>query len=451
MRAAPTLALLALAACEGGSNPAVRIELVDPSGENAALGIIEGELFVDVRQGDRSLCAEGCATEIRGGDFELSLPIDGFEELTRIQARMTGGPAELVGAVAPFAVAGEGLETAELPVRLVMMEAGRCAPLELFNVSTSGRPRLVEARRDLGVATRRNVVLLAGGRGAGGGSNRLDLFDQVVVEMRPPLDSPAGALGPTRGLRLSEDQALFVGETAWIVETQVQAPPAAVPVALHAGAGFASALALLRNNAAVIGGTSSQQVTWLTGQTVFEPYDLSEPRAFAAAAAGEEGILVVGGGPGAEWITVDGRTTPIVDGVPDSVGGWVTASPSGQTFLAIGGSGAQTTLFTGCPACVASAGPAWERAREGAAATRTAAGVLWIVGGEGSAAIDRVVWGDDEVPEIVPARDLAIARAGAAVVEHASGVVIVIGGEGVSGMLADVELCTPPDRLDPLL
>lgn len=141
--------------------------------------------------------------------------------------------------------------------------------------------------------------------------------------------------------------------------------------------------------------------------------------------------------------------------IADSTGGWIAVSPSRQTFLAIGGSGSETTIFRGCPACVGEPGPMWTRARAGASAVQTAAGALWIVGGDDSALIDRVVWRDEgwrEVPEIIEETfTLTTPRDGAAVVEHASGVVTIIGGENtVSGMLDTVEVCTPPGALDPL-
>lgn len=454
MRRTTPLLLLVLAACEGASNPGVRIEMIDPGGENAAREIREGLLAVRVRQGDRSLCDAGCSTEIVGGSFELALPIESLVELTFIQAEMTGGDADTIGAVPGFAVAGEFLETAMVPVRVVMQPPGTCAPLDLFNVSSSGIPRLVEPRRDMAIAVRRNLVLLAGGRGEAGGSNRADFFDQVVVEMRLPLESPSGPLGPSRGLALSEDQSLVVGETAWIYDRPPQGPASPVPLpgTLHAGAGFASALALVNNSAAVIGGEASSQVTWFTANTFFGTYDLSETREFAAAAAGREGVLVVGGGPGAEWITLDGRTIPATGIIAESTGGWIAVSPSGQTFLAIGGSGSETTIFRGCPACVGEPGPMWTRARAGASAVQTEAGALWIVGGDDGALIDRVVWDDGETPRIVEETfTLTTPRDGAAVVEHASGVVSIIGGENtVSGMLDTVEVCTPPGALDPL-
>lgn len=231
-------------------------------------------------------------------------------------------------------------------------------------------------------------------------------------------------------------------------ERQVQGPPAPAQVTVHEGAGFASALALVNNTAAVIGGTDTDQVSWFTARTPFPATTLTTPRAFPAAAAGAEGVLVVGGGPGAEWITITGAPV-FIDGVPDSVGGWVTASPSGQTFLAIGGSGAVTTIFRGCPACVAEPGPEWTRARDGASAVRTEAGVLWIVGGDDSALVDLVRW-EGEMPMVSPGPDLSQPRAGAAVAEHASGVVFVVGGENAEGMLAEAELCTPAEGLDPL-
>ncbi len=444
-------ASLSLLGCDDATSPGVTIELIDPSGENAAVGVVEGTLSIELRQGETLLCTEGCDTEIRGGDFALALPIASLVDLTRIQGRISGADVPTTwGAVPPFAIAGEGLETAELPVRLVMLPPSRCGLLRLFNVSTEGRPRLVEPRRGAAAVVRRNVVLLAGGIGPGGGSSRIDFFDQVVVEMRPPLEPAPGPLGRTVGLAMSEDESLFVGDTAWIYVRQM-GPPGATSVVLHAGADGSSALVLLGGLAGVIGGTGTSEISWITvGGTAVATGALSveRPGAIAARGAGE-GALVVGGAPGGEWVAPNMPPRPFA-GVPDASGGWLAVSPSGQSYLWIGATGTQTSVITGCPsACAVTDGPSWDRARDGASGTQTEAGAFWIVGGEGSDLIDIVRW-EGETPSIEPGPTLSSGtRAGASVVEHASGVVLVIGGQRGTEYLSDVELCMPA-ALDPL-
>ena len=450
-----TLSAFGLCACEGTNSPGVTIELVDPAGDNAAFGIVEGTLSVEVRQGDSLLCADGCESPIRGGEFRLGLPLESLTEPTTIHGRISGADSPTtVGAVTRFTVAGEFLETAEVPVRMVMMQAGRCEPLTLPNISSEGRPRLVEPRRDAAAIVRRNLVMLAGGVGPSGGSARVDFFDQVVVEMRPPLDSPPldQPLGITRGLALSEDESLVVGDTAWLYVSQ-RGPPAPTPVALHEGADGTSALVLLGSAAGVIGGTDTDQITWFSARgTDLGTGALLQPRSGAIAAAGANGALVVGGAEGGEWIQRPPLLSTAIDGLPDRSGGWIATSPSGRTFLWIGATGAETWLIEGCPeACEASLSPLrWETARSGAAATQTAAGVLWIVGGDGdSRQVDLVRW-DGETPRLSTGPELSSGRAGATVVEQVSGVVLVIGGERADGFLHDAEICTPAEGLDVL-
>ena len=68
--------------------------------------------------------------------------------------------------------------------------------------------------------------------------------------------------------------------------------------------------------------------------------------------------------------------------------------------------------------------------------------MLWIVGGEGSDEVDRVVW-DGSTPRFEAGPTLAEARTGAAVFEQASGIVTVVGGEGPEGLSRSVEQCMP--------
>lgn len=449
--------LVAPGCANDGGNPQLRIELVDPEGENPASRIIEGRLRVRVRQGESSLpCADRvCETEIRSGDFDLSLPIESFVALTTIQVEIEGGGELLLGAVPPFAVALESLETGMVPVRIVMMPPGPpgvCARIELDNISTEGSPRLVAPRRDMAAVVRRNFVLLVGGiEESGAESVRTDFFDQVVVGMRPPLESAPDRLGAARGIALDEDHSLVVGVNAFVWVRPAMGPPVVSNVDLHPGADFSSALVQVGLETAVIGGTGTASVTWLDerGRTI-ATRALTAPRAFAAAAAGEEGALVVGGGVGGEWIE-RGVDVPVrIDDVPSGSGGWLAASPTRRTFLWIGAHGTDTTVITGCPsACTVGRGPSWERARDGASGVRTAAGTFWIVGGDGSSMIDRVLW-DGEVPRIASGPTLAEARAGAALAEHVSGIVLVIGGEGSDRMRDDVEMCMPDTGLDPI-
>lgn len=459
---------LMAAGCESGPGvSAVTIRLIDPAGENAASDIVEGFVQVAIRQGDSLFCEDGsCEATIERGTFDLQFQHRdlSFTEHTLIQAEISGGDAPLVGAVPMFSIYREGLETGELPLRLVMMTPGAptCAPLTLSNIGASSPPRLL-SRRDVGAVLRRNMVVLAGGVGERGDSERVDFFDGVVVEMRPPLDDAPGPIGSARGIALSEDASLVLGTRSNVLISRrrppIPGPPVVTEPQLHDGAGVASASANLDRFTVIAGGTDSDGASWLDelGQVEAEA-TLVTPRTGAVAATGRGYVLVVGGGaPGAapaEWLELGASTGTPVDGIPEGAGGFLVASPTRERFLWVDYSAdGSTTLITGCPtACAATDGPAWPRPREGAAGVRTAAGVFWLVGGTEtgtpSALTDRILW-SGEVPEFQTGPDLTTARTGAAAVEHASGTITVFGGEGPEGLLGDVELCMPP-QLDAL-
>lgn len=465
--------LLLLAACEGSGDRVITVELIDPgTGGNPALGVVSGTVTVEVREGGelRTCDGEPCAAAIERGEFTLELPLGSFETLSRVQGRIEGGPEVLVGAAPPFGFDeffGSGQTVETLAVRIPMLELGaaRCTPFEAPNVSVGGLPVMSAPRRGAGVAVRRNIALVVGGLEAAGPSERVDFFDHAAAEMRPPLD-PVSPMGPTRGLTMSADESLFVGGSAFRFRRAQMGPPSAVSVALHPGASGLSALVATESAFAVVGGQSSDGLSWLEltggGVAVDAEHRLAAPRTDPAAAPLPGGDLLVLGGaeagmPTAELVPAggDGEPASFAADVPQGRGGWLHPSPDGARFLWVGrvledGTVAtDTVLLTGCPDCSVAPGPEWARARAEASGTTTEAGVLWIVGGVGSTSTDRVSW-VGAAPAIEPGPELTHPRAGASVVEHASGVVAVFGGHDGDGLRDDLELCLAAGGLDPL-
>lgn len=472
-----TLLGLSLAACNESSGPAtLTVQMIDPAGGNAAANVVAGTLDVQIRQGEE---IRGCDTtpcaQIRNMDFDLVLPIQSADALTFIHARIEGDSehALLFGAVPGFVISQDG-GLGELPIRVVFSPPDQCHVLAPEGVDASGPPRLPRPVRDAAVAIRRNLALLVGGQETDRASERAVRFDQLVVQTIP-LDAVEQPVGPARGLTLSEDHSLIVGDTVLLYELRRGPPEPTIVNGLHDGVGYASSLVALPEHGAILGGDATREITWLTRRGIRareQPTQLVTERAFAAATALGSTVLVVGGNapgtPNAELVE------PLADGVdagldeaalPPGSGGYLVESPSGASALWIGwahpdGTPSSTTvLITGCTrpsGCVASEGPAWPRPRLEAAATRTFAGVFWILGGsvEGadgpapSAFTDTVRW-DGETPTIAPGPPLVAARAGGTAFAHISGIVTIAGGQGTDGLRDDFELCFPA-ALDPI-
>lgn len=461
MRRALPLLLLLVGACEGSDgNVGPSISLIDESGDNAARDVASGQLSVLVRQDGRLVCdglEARCVTPITSGDFSLVLPITSLQADTELQLRITGGDDALFGAVPAFRPFGEGIDV--LPVRPVMQPALTCRELDPPAITTSGSLRLTRGRRDMAAVPRANLVLLAGGLEDDGPSREVDRYDQVVTEALTSLGPLSADIGAARGATLRDEGtslvSLVVGDgSSWRFVSQMGPPRAERVTGLHAGAGFASAVVRHEGGAAVVGGDDSDEVTWMSlDGDVSATTRLSEPRAFPAAAFVGGELIVVSGGTVERAPRERAGESVAVEGLPAGAGGALALSPSGDALLYLGfevdgAPSAETFVLRGCPeACAAEPGPAWEEPRAGVAFTRTDAGTLWLVGGEGSARIDLVVW-DGSAPRFEAGPTLAGPRAGAAVFEQASGVVTVAGGEGPDGPSRTFEQCTPA-ALDP--
>ncbi|HJL20528.1 MAG TPA: hypothetical protein RMH99_33030 [Sandaracinaceae bacterium LLY-WYZ-13_1] len=473
------LASLAWGCDDSGGAMGPTVELIDPSGQNAAADVVSGTLTVEVSQDGRRVDCGGdtdlCRGPVENGGFDLTLPIRTLEGITVVHARLDGGEASRIGATPRFDPFRDGL--GGLPIRLVMGRPGECAPLTPLAESGAGTVlRLPRPVRDAAVAVRRNIGLVLGGSEAAGGSSQVTRFDQLVVQSLP-LEDTASPAGPARGLALSDDDSVVVADGgAWhfrlALTSEEASPIPREPITLHAGAGFASAVVDRGFDGGVvlggaIDGAAVDGVTWIDedGDPDGAPTRLAVPRRFPAAVALDGGVLVVGGGadgePRAEWLVAgeDGVALGGVDGLPRASGGHLLPSPSGDAALWIGferedgTASPRTYLVSGCPAaCAVEEAFAWDRPRLDTAHASTDEGRHWLVGGldgDGpSRAVDVVAWraGDLERTDGPP---LQTARAGALAFEHASGVVTVAGGEGEAGLLADFEHCTPAS-LDPL-
>jgi len=132
-------------------------------------------------------------------------------------------------------------------------------------------------------------------------------------------------------------------------------------------------------------------------------------------------------------------------------GGALLRSADGSAALYVGGldeSGVvtrETWLVTGCPAdCTVTAGPAWEAPRERMAVAQTST-AGWLVGGRDasgpSARVERVVFRGTTAS--LETASLATAREDAAITPLAGGLVLIAGGRGADRALDEFELCAP--------
>src|SRR5436190_1157167 len=159
------IALLILAACDGGtSSSGLEVQLVRPDGTNAAEGV-DGTLRVEVRQAARLIpCDDGaCDAEIHNGVFDLVFPIESFEEDTRAQTTIEPDPGqEIRGATPVFKPFGESIDVLGV-VRIVMDVPSHCRLLTLEGVVFGDAPDFAHPHAHAAVVVRRNLALIAGG------------------------------------------------------------------------------------------------------------------------------------------------------------------------------------------------------------------------------------------------------------------------------------------------
>lgn len=457
----PLLALLA-AACEGGGSFAYYdVRIVDPSG---AFPVDDGTITVTVTQDGQALeCDDGpCTAAIRDGAFMgLELPLPSFDAMTEIAVEMSDGTERWIGATPPFQLHGEGIDFTAT-ARVVVARPSSCEVLTLDGFSSRDRPMLDPPRANAAAVVRRNLVLLAGGEKTDGSADdHVTRFDQLLIDTDPlPTWNEPEDIGAARGLTISEDVSLVIGDRgSFVFKRDPNGPPRADSLALHEGAGFASAVVPLPVGGAVIGGQATRGISWISAYGAADrSRRLAIERTAPVAARLGEGILVVGGHregePAAEWLTISGDGEPRdIPSLPAASGGVLFPSPDGAAALWIGyeqaGVTSADTFVIRCAEreCTAEPGPiTWDRARSDFASVITAAGTLWLIGGEASAAddpspVDIVRWVGG-VPQIEAGPDLPANNRGAVAFEHAAGIVTIAGGRDIAGQLV---MCFPSE------
>lgn len=461
-----SLLVLLAAACEEGGNLAYYdVEIVDATGD---FPVDDGTITVTVRHdGELLECDDGpCTADIRDGEFTepLELPLASFEGMTEIEVDLRDATdQQWIGATPRFQPFGELIDVTA-SVRVVVGQPSTCHPLTLEGFVTGDPPALDPPRANAAAVVRRNLVYLAGGVEIDGAADdHVTTFDQLLFHTDPlqTWNDPE-AIGAARGLSISEDVSVVVGdEGSFVFERDPNGPPRAERLELHEGAGFASAVVPLPTGGAVIGGQATRGISWISAQgAVDRGHELAVARTAPAAAPLEDGILVVGGHEegeaAAEWLSISGhgvaRDVPML---PVASGGVLFPSPDGAAALWIGyvegGATSADTFVIRCDeeACTAEEGPTWDRARADFAPVITAGGTLWLIGGEPAplesvSRVDQVRW-EGGMPNIEPLPDLATAKSGAVAFEHAAGVVTVAGGRDMVGQLV---MCFPSE-LDP--
>jgi hypothetical protein len=469
VRGLPALALALAAACSNSppASGALPIRLIAPTGANAAAGVEEGALVIEVARDGR---VDRVEAEIRDGDFLGELRLDDDDALTglvRIQGALTSrdGPSlwGALPAVRPISL------RAPFRPRMLFAAPG-CHVLDL----EAGVDRRFELPRRLRGpvalpwgASGTSALVLGGLDRDGAPADRLARLETVdLVDLSP--DEERGPFGEVRALALTPELVVVVadGQATPVRASDDETPREEAPLPLYDGAGAGSAaLVWAAELAAVLGGDAggANAVRWL-GVTAEGALEIRArgtvpgPREQAAVAALSGGLLVLGGGtPAAAWVPFEEDGVLLDLTLDDASGGFLLPSPDRERALWVGRRldevRSDTWLIEGCPdACVANPGPAWSRARDGAALVETVGGGPWLVGGrspDGTVVghTDRVLW-EAGGPRFVPGPDLAEPLAEGAAIEHAAGTFFVFGGVDGAGELQRRAQWCVPDALD---
>jgi hypothetical protein len=318
----------------------------------------------------------------------------------------------VVGGVAADGTPASGLERFWSPQLTASTGSGPVHPRALPEgpvraLRFAGQPRV------LLVGDRRAVVLDFGGDTVG------DMIDS-------PLAAHVGVGAASALVDLGASGLAIVGGAE-----------GATPVATISWVGIdrsvqRSALSAPRAGAAAVAWGASEGILIAGGQDAGEPTFAYVP----AAASAREEVL--------DFELPTRPTAPLH-------GGALLRSPDGRSALWVGATNEagdvsrETWLVRGCPAaCEVVPGPAWPAPRTRFEVARTSDGA-WIVGGrEGtapSARVERVTW-TGGAPSFA-STTLVVAREDAAVTALAAGMLLVVGGRGAGGALDGFELCAP--------
>lgn len=456
---ASTLALAA--GCDDASRAPFSIEVVTAGGTNPVAGATTGRLHVLVAQDGQPTRDQ--AVDLSGGTFQLDVTIASYGAPTRLGVELVRDGVTSLGAVPTFAPLGFGfvrvpvvpagscatvatqrLATPRARAAVVSVDAllavvggvgsdgtaassverfwspqltasdgsgpllsGSLAPGAARALRFAGQPRMLvlgpsgASILDFGGDTTEPIASLGGlHAGAGEASALVDLV--------------ASGMAVVGGLDAAS--------VSWIgVDRSVQQSELPAPRAGAAAASWGASEGLL-----VAGGNADGEPTF-----AYVP----------AAVAARSDVL---------GFDLPGGSAPLRGGV-------VLRSPDGASALylgaidELGAVSTETWLVRGCPrACAVEPGPAWPDAREGFAVAPTSTGA-WLVGGRvrgaPSARVERIVWSAGE-PSI-EATSLVTARDDAAVTPLAGGMILVVGGRGAERALESFELCAPAS-LEPI-
>lgn len=450
-----TLALLStLLGCNDGPRPPFRIEVVNAQGQSPILGAALGHLDVTVTQGSDVRRARA---DLLNGTFQLDLAIPSYTAYTNIDVELVRDGVTMYGSTANMVPLGIGY------ARVPVVAAGTC---ERIATQQLGTPRASHAV----VMSDFTAVAVGGIRGDGAPT-------QVVETWRAPqltsIDANlasltlAQAVGRVRALTFYQVPRVLVVASSRVSILDLNAAPSPsadlVPTGLHAGAGDPSALVDLITGGVLLVGPGTN-ASWITLERAVTSSVLPEARDQSTGTLlATSHILVAGGNADGNslggLIPLDAadRNNVVSFGPTDARrGGWLAPSPDRRSALYVGSRDAtdtltpETFLITGCPgACTVRPGPMWNEARENATFVDGPDGTTWILGGLESAAsvstVERIDW-DGATPRFTTSGALNTPRESAAAVHLAGGMILISGGRNGATMLSDFELCAPSSR-----
>lgn len=452
-------ASLALAAgCNDGSLlHAPKLLLRDASGAPADLsGVQSARIVYDFDT--LGVVEEEASGPVGNGDYDVDITyLDRrAQSYQRIELRDASGVV-LVGGT-PWVIRRDGS-----PIEVIVGTPGTCEIVPDLALAT--------ARESASAVLAGRHVLVSGGTEAGGPSaavDRLDLVTNTATSL-PPTDTP---LGPARGAMIDRDSALVLSDlhAPYIQLLESMDPVAGRPEpALHAGAESSPWVDNLGASGAVVVGTSpTDPATRLMSFVMPETHYVYTASLRVSAAERLIGTGAIGlwvgsyTGTTLGWehvISEAGDVRRKGDSYNDGLGAGLERHGAhlmmdrdGMRMGIFGGTDQNGVLRTdtvkvaGCPVgCFTAAGPTWTTARTGAAFHTD--GI--IAGGDGpdGALVERVILPQLPMSPMViePFATLNVPRANPAVVVLPSGPVLVIGGRAAAGLVADTEICFPPN------
>ena len=408
----------------------VDIEIVGANGRNP-LGENYNQVKLWVAQPGRPV--EFVMADASSGTFDVVMPLASDTIDTRVRVELSGTEPPLIGAPPEFSPLAAGGE-----FRIVVGQQGTCELLP--------DAQLDVARTGAAAAHVDTFGMLAGGTDSSGEPSDDVAYIDLLRMFSSRLEQLPSAVGPGRGNRLGDFSALLVHDGRAFTYDLNRAEDRSSPIELHEGAGMDSAVVERFPIVAVVGGTETNQVTWVapTGSVLTTRLAIERRRPAAIEVDGQ--IVVAGGaasGPVAEVIDSTRNASVAVEGIDDGVRIDPLLIDTPQGLWLIGGIDSEgmirtdTVLLAGCPDdCQPSIGPEWTTARAGVTYDRNH-GLL--IGGNGSTHIERIVDG----PVIELHALLVSARGAPEVFSLESGMLVVTGGLGEAGARRDVEICFP--------